>query len=275
MPDQSAVPDQSAESPVSAAPPGSAGSPVTARSGVTASAAPEAVVAASLREFDLPPSWRPVLSAETAKPYFHDLAEFVAGERARHQVCPPQGEVFTALAATPYDRVKVLVVGQDPYHGVGQAHGLAFSVRPGTRIPPSLRNILKELHSDLGVPIPDNGHLMHWAEQGVLLLNTVLTVRAHEANSHKGKGWETFTDAVIRAVNDRAEPCVFVLWGNHARRKLALIDTSRHVVVEGAHPSPLSAKRFFGSRPFSQIDKALAGQGRRPLDWRIPDLGEG
>ncbi|MCD0485830.1 uracil-DNA glycosylase [Streptacidiphilus sp. ASG 303] len=220
----------------------------------------------------MPESWRPVLAGQTEQPYFHRLAEFVAGERAAHQVFPPQGEVFSALAATPYEKVRVLLLGQDPYHDDGQAHGMCFSVRPGTKVPPSLRNIFKELKSDLGVETPDNGYLMHWAEQGVLLLNTVLTVRAHEANSHKGKGWETFTDAVIRAVNDREEPCVFVLWGNHAKKKLPLIDTSRHAVVQGAHPSPLSARLFLGSRPFSQIDKALADLGYEPLDWRIPDL---
>lgn len=234
----------------------------------------ESVVGASLEEFALPESWRPVLSGETEQPYFQQLAEFVAGQRAEHQVFPPRGEVFSALEATPFERVRVLVLGQDPYHDDGQAHGMCFSVRPGTRVPPSLRNIFKELKADLGVETPDNGYLMHWAEQGVLLLNAVLTVRAHEANSHKGKGWERFTDAVIRAVSDREEPCVFVLWGNYARKKLPLIDTTRHAVVEGAHPSPLSAKLFFGSRPFSQIDKALADFGRPPIDWRIPDLAE-
>ncbi|MFJ6217417.1 uracil-DNA glycosylase [Streptomyces sp. NPDC092296] len=226
-------------------------------------------------EFELPESWRPALAAETAQPYFHQLAEFVAAQRAEHQVFPPRGEVFSALEATPYEKVKVLVLGQDPYHDDGQAHGMCFSVRPGTKVPPSLRNIFKELHTDLGVQNPDNGYLMHWAEQGVLLLNAVLTVRAHEANSHKGKGWEKFTDAVIRAVDAREEPCVFVLWGNYAKKKLPLIDTTRHVVVQGAHPSPLSAKLFLGSRPFSQIDKALADLGHQPVDWRIPDLKQG
>ncbi|MGA5704851.1 uracil-DNA glycosylase [Peterkaempfera bronchialis] len=227
-----------------------------------------------MEEFALPESWRPVLAGETSQPYFGALAEFVAAQRAEHQVFPPQGEVFSALEATPYEKVKVLLLGQDPYHDDGQAHGMCFSVRPGTKVPPSLRNIFKELRTDLGVETPDNGYLMHWAEQGVLLLNAVLTVRAHEANSHKGKGWEKFTDAVIRAVNDRAEPCVFVLWGNYAKKKLPLIDTTRHVVVQGAHPSPLSAKLFLGSRPFSQIDKALADLGHEPMDWRIPNLEE-
>lgn len=221
----------------------------------------------------LPTSWLPVLTEEVSKPYFSALTEFVARERAEHQVFPPQGEVFSALAATPYEKVKVLILGQDPYHDEGQAHGMCFSVRPGVRTPPSLRNIFRELKDDLGHPVPDNGYLMPWARQGVLLLNAVLTVRAHQANSHKNKGWEKFTDAVISAVAARPEPAVFVLWGSYAKKKLRLIDTTRHAVVQGAHPSPLSAKLFFGSRPFSQIDEALKAQGQAGVDWRIPNLG--
>jgi uracil-DNA glycosylase len=221
----------------------------------------------------LPDSWQQALGDETGKPYFKELAEFVEQERERGPVYPPREEVFAALHATPYERVKVLILGQDPYHGEGQGHGLCFSVRPGVRTPPSLRNIYKELRDDLGHPVPGTGYLMPWAEQGVLLLNTVLTVRAGEANSHKGKGWETFTDAVIRAVAAREKPAVFVLWGNHARKKLPLIDTARHTVVQGAHPSPLSAKKFFGSRPFSRIDEAVAAAGHTPVDWRIPEAG--
>ncbi|WP_328956719.1 uracil-DNA glycosylase [Kitasatospora purpeofusca] len=221
---------------------------------------------------ELPESWREVLGTEAEKPYFAELAAFVAAQRAEHQVFPPSGQEFSALEATPYEKVRVLVLGQDPYHDDGQAHGMSFSVLPGTRTPPSLRNIFKELDADLGIPAPDNGYLMHWAEQGVLLLNAVLTVRAHEANSHKAKGWEKFTDAVIKAVSAREEPVVFVLWGNYAKKKLPLIDTEKHVVVQGAHPSPLSAKLFFGSRPFSQINTALEGFGVDPIDWRIPDL---
>ena len=224
-----------------------------------------------LDEFALPESWRGVLEGETAKPYFGQLADFVAGERAAGQVFPPPGEVFSALEATPYGQVKVLLLGQDPYHDDNQAHGMCFSVKRGVRVPPSLRNVYKELLADLGVPAPEHGNLQAWADQGVLLLNAVLTVRAHEANSHKGKGWETFTDAVIRAVDDQPEPVVFVLWGGYAKKKLPLIDTSRHVVVQGAHPSPLSARLFLGSRPFSQVDKALADLGRSPVDWRLPD----
>ncbi|MGP3983062.1 uracil-DNA glycosylase [Streptomyces sp. KR80] len=220
----------------------------------------------------LPASWRDVLGEELEKPYFTELIEFVEKERAEGPVYPPGGEVFAALEATPYERVKVLILGQDPYHGEGQGHGLCFSVRPGVKTPPSLRNIYKEMQEELGHPVPDNGFLLPWAEQGVLLLNAVLTVRAGEANSHKGKGWETFTDAVIRAVASRPDPAVFVLWGNYAKKKLPLIDTGRHAVVQGAHPSPLSAKKFFGSRPFTQIDAAIAAHGHAPIDWRIPNL---
>jgi uracil-DNA glycosylase len=226
--------------------------------------------ASPLDEFALPESWRGVLAEEVGKPYFRQLAEYVAAERAEHQVFPPRGEVFSALESTPYHGVKVLLLGQDPYHDDNQAHGMCFSVKRGVKVPPSLRNVYKELGTDLGIPAPDHGNLQSWADQGVLLLNAVLTVRAHEANSHKGKGWETFTDAVIRAVNGQAEPVVFVLWGNYAKKKLPLIDTDRHVVVQGAHPSPLSAKLFLGSRPFSQVDKALADLGRTPVDWRLP-----
>ncbi|MDF9802387.1 uracil-DNA glycosylase [Streptomyces sp. HB372] len=207
----------------------------------------------------LPESWRAVLGEELQKPYVKELADFVEEERAKGPVYPPREQVFAALDATPYEKVKVLVLGQDPYHGEGQGHGLCFSVRPGVKTPPSLRNIYKEMEQELGLPIPDNGYLMPWAEQGVLLLNAVLTVRGGEANSHKNKGWEKITDAVIRAVADRPDPAVFVLWGNYAQKKLPLIDEERHTVVKGAHPSPLSAKKFFGSHPFTQINE---GRGR-------------
>ena len=225
---------------------------------------------APVDEFVLPASWQGALAEETAKPYFAKLTEFVAAQRAEHQVFPPAGEVFSALESTPYDKVEVLLLGQDPYHDDNQAHGMCFSVKRGVKVPPSLRNVYKELDADLGIPAPAHGNLEAWADQGVLLLNAVLTVRAHEANSHKGKGWEQFTDAVIRAVNDREKPAVFVLWGNYAKKKLPLIDTSRHIVVQGAHPSPLSAKLFLGSKPFSQIDKALADLGLPAIDWRLP-----
>jgi uracil-DNA glycosylase len=222
----------------------------------------------------LPDGWRKALAGEVKEPYFRELQEFVADERKRHTVYPPEKDVFNALKYTPYDAVRVVLLGQDPYHDEGQAHGLAFSVRPGVRPPPSLVNIFKELRDDLGCRIPNNGCLVPWAEQGVLLLNTVLTVRAHEPNSHKNRGWETFTDAVIRAVDARPEPAVFLLWGAHAQKKQKLVDTARHPVITGAHPSPLSAKKFLGSRPFSAVNRALEGLGSAPIDWQIPDVPE-
>ena len=221
----------------------------------------------------LPPSWQAVVGDELDKPYFHKLQEFLDEERRRHTVFPPKDEVFTALKLTPYEEVRVLILGQDPYHDDNQAHGLAFSVRPGIRPPPSLLNIFKELHDDLGCKVPNNGYLVPWAEQGVLLLNAVLTVRAHQANSHKNKGWEKFTDAVIRAVNDKGDPVVFVFWGGNAQRKGKLIDTDRHTIVQSAHPSPLSAKSgFFGSRPFSAVNQVLRAAGKPEIDWQIPDI---
>ncbi|WP_194916629.1 uracil-DNA glycosylase [Catenulispora rubra] len=219
----------------------------------------------------IPASWAPVLAAETEQPYFADLEAFLKNERAEHQVFPPEDEVFAALEATPYQDVKVVLIGQDPYHDDGQAHGMCFSVRPGVRIPPSLRNMYKELETDLGVPPVKHGYLKAWADQGVLLLNTVLTVRAHEPASHKDRGWEKFTDAVIKDVSARETPVVFVLWGAHAKKKAKLIDSSRHAIVQGAHPSPLSAKLFFGSKPFSAVNEALAGFGQEPIDWRLPE----
>jgi len=218
-------------------------------------------------------AWKPVVGAELDKPYYHELTEFLEEERRHHTVFPPKDEVFTALELTPFDRVRVVLLGQDPYPGEGQAHGLAFSVRPGVRPPQSLVNIFKELHDDLGCRIPDNGYLAPWAERGALLLNTVLTVRAHAPNSHKGKGWEKFTDAIIRAIGEREDPVVFLLWGGHAQKKIKLIDTDRHAIVQSAHPSPLSARNgFFGSRPFSKVNDALRGFGKPPIDWQLPDL---
>jgi uracil-DNA glycosylase len=217
--------------------------------------------------------WNPVLRDELAKPYWHDLQRFVADERARHTVYPAPADVFAALHLTPYEQTKVLILGQDPYHGPDQAHGLCFSVRPGVAQPPSLQNIFKELEADLGHPPPNHGSLVHWADEGVLLLNAVLTVRAHSAGSHAGKGWEVFTDEVIRTVNAKRDRVVFILWGAYARKKKALVDRSRHVVIESAHPSPLSAHNgFFGSRPFSRADAALIEAGRAPVDWRIPSV---
>lgn len=216
--------------------------------------------------------WNPILRAEFDAPYWAELQAFVAEERRTHEVYPPPDEVFAALHRTPYAAVKVLILGQDPYHGPGQAHGLCFSVRRGTPIPPSLRNIYAELRHDLGIEPPRHGCLDAWADQGVLLLNATLTVRAREAASHQKRGWETFTDQVIRAVSAKEDRVAFILWGASARRKRDLVDRSRHVIIESAHPSPLSAHNgFFGSRPFSRANDALVAAGREPVDWRIPD----
>jgi uracil-DNA glycosylase len=216
--------------------------------------------------------WNPILRAELAKPYWAELQQFVVAERQRSVVYPTHDEVFAALHLTPFNDVKAVILGQDPYHGPNQAHGLCFSVRPGVPVPPSLENIYKELEHDLGCPPPNHGCLEHWARQGVLLLNATLTVRRGRAASHQGKGWETFTDEVLKAVSAKPERVVFILWGSSARRKKPLIDTSRHVVIESPHPSPLSASNgFFGSRPFSRTNAALVEAGREPIDWRIPD----
>lgn len=216
--------------------------------------------------------WNPILRDEFEKPYWAALQSFVAEERRHHEVYPPHDEVFAALHQTSHAEVKAVILGQDPYHGPGQAHGLCFSVRPGVAVPPSLRNITKELASDLGVPAPKHGCLDSWADQGVLLLNTTLTVRAHQAASHQKHGWETFTDEVIRTVAAKDQRVVFILWGGAARRKKGLIDQTRHTVIESAHPSPLSAHNgFFGSRPFSRTNAALEAAGRAPIDWSIPD----
>ena len=214
--------------------------------------------------------WHPVLKGELAKPYWAELQTFVAGERDQHPVHPPASEVFAALHLTPRADTKVVILGQDPYHGAAQAHGLAFSVRPGVPPPPSLRNIFTELEADLGIPRPRHGSLEPWARRGVLLLNTTLTVRGGVAASHQGRGWETFTDEVIRAVDAKPERVVFLLWGAAARRKRSLVDQRRHVVLESAHPSPLSASNgFFGSRPFSRANAALVEATREPVDWRL------
>ncbi|MCI0573711.1 MAG: uracil-DNA glycosylase [Myxococcaceae bacterium] len=219
----------------------------------------------------LPHDWEEALAAERRKPYFKALSDFLVHERSRHTVYPSEADLFSAFRLTPLSEVRVLILGQDPYHGKDQAHGLAFSVKPGVPPPPSLQNIFKELHDDLGVPVPKHGHLAHWAKQGVLLLNAVLTVRAGQANSHQGKGWELFTDAAIRAVNAKTDPVVFVFWGRYAQRKVKLVDSSRHFVLVGAHPSPLSANQgFLGSRPFSRINTYLREHGRPPIDWALP-----
>lgn len=219
----------------------------------------------------LPADWKKVLKDVLDGPEFAELEAFVAEERREHTVYPSEEDLFSAFRLTPYEKVEVLLLGQDPYHGQGQAHGLAFSVQPGVKPPPSLVNIFKELQSDVGVPKPKDGSLIPWAERGVLLLNAVLTVREGEPNSHARHGWEHFTDAVIQKVSARPEPVVFMLWGSYAQKKKALIDTSRHVILEGVHPSPLSAKKgFFGSRPFSRANAALEKAGREPIDWALP-----
>jgi uracil-DNA glycosylase len=220
----------------------------------------------------LPPSWRPLLAEERGKPYFRRLEQFLDQERQSFSVNPPQKEIFSALKLTPYKNVKVLLLGQDPYPGEGLAHGLSFSVRPGVKPPASLRNIYKELESDVGFRIPNHGYLAAWAEQGVLMLNAVLTVRAGAPNSHQGKGWEIFTDTIISRVSEKDDPVVFVLWGAYAQKKIALIDTGKHTIIKSAHPSPLSARAgFFGSRPFSAVNKALRKFGKTEIDWQLPD----
>ena len=217
-------------------------------------------------------SWKAPLTPEFASTYMQDLKAFLVGEKARGKRIFPRGsEYFRALDLTPLEKVRVVILGQDPYHGEGQAHGLCFSVRPGVRPPPSLLNIYKELESDLGIAAPRHGFLEHWAEQGVLLLNSVLTVEMARAASHQGKGWERFTDAIIRAINGRPEPVVFMLWGAYAQRKAAFVDAGRHLILKAAHPSPLSAHNgFFGCRHFSKANAYLDRNGLKPIDWTLP-----
>lgn len=217
---------------------------------------------------DLPNCWQSALQPEFQSDYFQKLQKFVTAERAAATVFPPEDEVFTALKLTPLNQVKVLILGQDPYHNDGQAHGLSFSVQKGVKVPPSLRNIYKELKDDLGISPALHGHLVHWAKQGVLMLNTVLTVRAHEPNSHKKKGWEAFTTKIIQCVNE--QPSVaFVLWGKPAEKKAELI-SPHHLIIKTAHPSPLSARRgFIGSKPFSKINNFLAANNLSTIDWKI------
>jgi uracil-DNA glycosylase len=221
---------------------------------------------------EIPSSWREQLQDEAQKPYFKLLQQFVDDERRTHEIFPAENDTFRALELTPFDQVKVLLLGQDPYHGPGQAHGLCFSVKEGVRVPPSLRNIFIELRNDLGIAAPAYGNLTSWARQGVLMLNTILTVRRATPNSHQKRGWETFTDTIIKRVSARTYPIVFVLWGAPAQKKMNLIDKERHVIVTGAHPSPLSAGRgFFGSKPFSAINNALKAAGKAEIDWRIEE----
>lgn len=214
------------------------------------------------------PSWNKALYAEWEKPYFSHLAAFVREEYSHHECYPPANKIFAAFDACPFEQVKVVILGQDPYHGTGQACGLSFSVNPGVEIPRSLANIYRELNSDIQVPIPTNGDLSHWARQGVLLLNSTLSVRAHCPTSHSAQGWELFTDAVIDALNNQREHLVFILWGSYAAKKGQFIDRSKHLVLSSPHPSPLSASRgFFGSRPFSKANDYLIQHHLQPIQW--------
>lgn len=213
-------------------------------------------------------NWKSVLADEMEKSYFKELQSFLDKEYKEQTIYPVRSDIGSAFRVTPFNEVKVVILGQDPYHGVGQAHGMSFSVKLGVKIPPSLRNMYKELAEDIGCSIPTSGYLESWAQQGVLLLNTVLTVRAGQANSHKGMGWETFTDAVIQKLSEREKPVIFVLWGKPAQSKKALIDERKHAIIEAPHPSPLSAHRgFFGSKPYSNINAKLLEQGEQPIDF--------
>lgn len=217
--------------------------------------------------------WLEPLSQEFRKPYYRKLYQKVIEEYQSKSVFPPADEIFNAFHFTSLHEVKAVILGQDPYHNVGQAHGLCFSVRPQVEIPPSLVNIFQELHDDLGCEIPNNGYLVKWAKQGVLMLNTVLTVRAHQANSHRGIGWEEFTDAAIRILNEQDRPIVFILWGSPAQRKKAMLNNPKHLILQAPHPSPLSAYRgFFGSKPFSKTNEFLTANGVAPIDWQIENV---
>jgi uracil-DNA glycosylase len=230
---------------------------------------PHSVIKAPIDE-----SWKTALQSEFDSSYMDELRQFLKAEKASGKIIYPHSRNwFRALELTPLDAVRVVILGQDPYHGEGQAHGLCFSVKPGVKPPPSLVNIYKELQSDLGIPRAQHGFLEHWSKQGVLLLNTVLTVEAGQPASHKGRGWERFTDAIIKAVNDRPTPVIFLLWGAHAQKKAAFVDDNRHLVIRSAHPSPLGAyKGFFGSAPFSKANQFLTQNALPPIDWALPPL---
>ncbi len=217
--------------------------------------------------------WLEPLAPEFHKPYYAELFQFVKQEYATRKIFPPADDIFNAFHLTPLHKVKVVILGQDPYHNNGQAHGLCFSVKPDVAVPPSLVNIYQELHDDLGCYIPNNGYLTKWAKQGVLMLNTVLTVRAHQANSHRGRGWEEFTDAAIQVLNDQDRPIVFILWGSPAQKKAQMLHNPKHLILKAPHPSPYSAARgFFGSRPFSQTNEFLKEHGLTPIDWQIENV---
>ncbi len=229
-----------------------------------------------MSEIKLEPSWKAVLEDEFAKSYMQSLRGFLCQEKALGKIIYPVGsEYFRAMNLTPFDQVKVVILGQDPYHGPGQAHGLSFSVRPDVVIPPSLVNMYKELESDLGIAPASHGFLEHWATQGVLLLNSVLTVEHRQAASHQGRGWEIFTDRIVALLNEHREHIVFILWGSYAQKKGRIIDTSKHLVLQSAHPSPLSAYRgFFGSKPFSKANDYLGSHGLAPVQWQLPALAQ-
>lgn len=221
-----------------------------------------------MKDVRIEESWKEKLATEFEKPYFQELASFIRDEYKAHTIYPPGGKIFNAFDTTPFDKVKVVILGQDPYHGPNQANGLCFSVSEGVPLPPSLVNIYKELKDDMGVEPPASGNLERWAQQGVLLLNATLTVRRGQAGSHQGRGWETFTDAVLRILSEQREGLVFILWGAYAKRKGALIDRKKHFVIESAHPSPLSAHNgFFGSRPFSKTNEYLESKGQKGIEW--------
>ena len=220
----------------------------------------------------LPEDWQSKLKDEEKSPYFQELSKFIEEERSKENIFPPEEDTFNAFKLCPFDDCKVVILGQDPYHGQGQAHGLSFSVRKGIKLPPSLKNIYKELESDLSITAPDHGELSHWAEQGVLMINAVFTVKEKNANSHANKGWENFTDAVITKLSHKKENIVFVLWGKYAQKKAELIDEQKHFVLQTAHPSPFSARNgFFDSKPFSTINRELQKSAQRPINWQIPN----
>ncbi len=218
----------------------------------------------------MPYSWSQLIDEESTKPYYRELQSFLKSERKKYEIYPPEKEVFSAFELTPFDKVKVVVLGQDPYHGEGQAHGLSFSVKKGIKVPPSLANIYKELKADQGIEIPNHGNLKNWARQGVLLLNTVMTVRKAEANSHQGKGWEIFTDRVVEALSTQKSDLVFILWGGPSQKKASKVNPDHHHLILSPHPSPLSSYRgFFGSKPFSRTNDFLRKSGKEPIDWSL------
>lgn len=225
--------------------------------------------------FKIGNDWDKFFQEEFKEDYFCKLKDFLKEEYKENIIYPSQEDIFSPFKFSSYENTKILILGQDPYHGENQAHGLAFSVKPGVKIPPSLRNIYKEIESELGIKKPNNGYLVSWAKQGMLMMNTVLTVREGKANSHKGKGWEKFTDKVIELLNKKKEPMIFILWGNNAKKKKKLIDDSKHFIIEGVHPSPLSANRgFFGCNHFKEVNKILISLGKKEIDWSIPNIEE-